>query len=119
MQPVSYVVGPLPGMIMGAGKDFSRREQHVFELETLRDSSLDFYAALRSAFLQDRADLIAAVESDGDIEDLASAGSDSTHAALSPQEREARCLAHPRSRRELRKGGMRAQTLQRCVAAAF
>lgn len=118
MQPVSYVVGPLPGMIVGAGKDFSRRERAVIELESLRDASLDFYAALRSAFLQDRADLVAARDADVMIEEMPSAGSDSELESLSPAEREARCLAHPRSRRELAKPGMRAMTRARCAARA-
>lgn len=114
MQPASWVMGPLPGMLMGASKDFTRREQNVFELEILRDASLDFYAALRSAFLQDRADLIAAGEHDSSIDELASTGSDP---ALSAEEREANCLAQPRARREVVKPGLRAATLRRCSAA--
>lgn len=57
LQPLSYVAGPLPGMMVGAGKDFTRREQSFVELKALQNASLDFYAAFRSAFLQDRAEL--------------------------------------------------------------
>jgi len=116
MQPVSYVVGPLPGMIVGAGKDFSRREQHVFELETLRDGSLDFYAALRSAFLQDRADLVAAGAHDSSIAQMADEGSDPLVASLTPEQREARCLAQPRARREWVKPQQRRAAKSRCAA---
>jgi len=118
MQPVSYVVGPLPGMIVGAGKDFSRREQSAIELESLKDASLDFYAALRSAFLQDRADLIARGATDSGIVDVASTLSDSAE-ALTPQEREARCLATARSRREMWKPGLRGQLRRRCAEAGL
>lgn len=118
MQPVSYVVGPLPGMIVGAGKDFSRREQVVFEIESLRDGSLDFYAALRSAFLQDRADMLAAGQHDSTIEHVPSVGSDPTLAASSPAEREAHCLSGPRARREILKPGLRGPTQARCAAFA-
>jgi phospholipid-binding lipoprotein MlaA len=118
MQPASWVLGPLPGMIMGASKDFTRREQHAVELETLRDTSLDFYAALRSAFLQDRADVVAAGSSDAQLEHMADEGSDPAIAALSPEAREARCLTHPRSRRDLAKPGLRRATRLRCAGAA-
>ncbi len=117
MQPASWVLGPLPGMIMGASKDFTRREQSAVELEMLRDTSLDFYAALRSAFLQDRADLIAKGSSDSAIEHMADEGSDPTALALSPEEREARCLSHPRSRRDLTRPGLRRSTRLRCAGA--
>lgn len=57
LQPLSYIAGPLPGMMVGAGKDFTRREQSFVELKALQNASLDFYSAFRSAFLQDRAEL--------------------------------------------------------------
>ncbi len=118
MQPASWVLGPLPGMIMGASKDFTRREQSEFELEMLRDQSLDFYAALRSAFLQDRADVVASGDEDASLEHMADSGSDSTSAALTFEERKARCLNGPRARREMAKPFLRNAARERCASIA-
>lgn len=114
MQPVSWVIGPLPGIFVGMGKDFSRREQHFLEIASLRDASLDFYASLRSAFLQDRAVLVAEGLDDGD---QTTAASVSEH-VLDPAAAESRCLAHPRSRREMTKPALRAGARARCQQAA-
>jgi phospholipid-binding lipoprotein MlaA len=46
---------PLTGQLMlGGGFGISEREDKADELEELRKSSLDFYAAIRSAYLQSR-----------------------------------------------------------------
>ena len=112
IQPVSWVIGPLPGIIVGAGKDFSRREQHSTEIMSLRDASLDFYAALRSAFLQDRAALMAN-HSDDSIDKTLSTRTEAIDGALL----EARCLDHPRTRREMAKPSLRRGARARCRAA--
>jgi phospholipid-binding lipoprotein MlaA len=114
MQPVSWVIGPLPGIFVGMGKDFSRREQHFLELTSLRDASLDFYASLRSAFLQDRAVRVSEGMDDAEATDGRSASS----SVLDPATFESRCLAHPRSRREMAKPALRAGVRARCQQAA-
>jgi len=110
MQPVSWVIGPLPGIFVGMGKDFSRREQHFLEITSLRDASLDFYASLRSAFLQDRAVRVAEGLDEAESAAAASAGA----AVMDPAVAETRCLSHPRSRREMAKPALRAGALARC-----
>jgi phospholipid-binding lipoprotein MlaA len=45
-------------LILGGGYGITMREDRRDELEELRRSSLDFYAAVRSAFLQDRERLV-------------------------------------------------------------
>lgn len=45
-------------LILGGGYGITLREDRRDELEELRRSSLDFYAAVRSAYLQDRARLV-------------------------------------------------------------
>jgi phospholipid-binding lipoprotein MlaA len=54
--PVSYVLGPLQWytLILGGGEGFSMREAHYEEMKALEAGSIDFYSALRSAYLQSR-----------------------------------------------------------------
>lgn len=111
MQPVSWVIGPLPGMVVGMGKDFSRREQHFLEIASLRDASLDFYSSLRSAFLQDRAVMVAESMQDAGLAEVTTSAPDA--ATL-----EARCLRHPRTRREMAKPALRAAAIERCEQRA-
>lgn len=54
MNPVTYFIGPTPQLFAGAGYGFSRREASIDTVHALRDSSIDYYAVLRSAYLQDR-----------------------------------------------------------------
>jgi phospholipid-binding lipoprotein MlaA len=50
---------PLPGQLMlGGSFGISEREDRREELDELRKSSLDFYAAVRSAYLQNREKLV-------------------------------------------------------------
>jgi len=54
--PLSYILGPYQwwSLLLGGGEGLSAREAHIDDLEQLEAGSLDFYAALRSAYLQDR-----------------------------------------------------------------
>jgi phospholipid-binding lipoprotein MlaA len=54
MNPVTYFIGPTPQLFAGAGYGFSRREATIDTVHALRDSSIDYYAVLRSAYLQHR-----------------------------------------------------------------
>jgi phospholipid-binding lipoprotein MlaA len=54
--PVSYVLGPVRWwtLALGGGEGLTTREAHYQELEELEKGSVDFYSALRSAYLQSR-----------------------------------------------------------------
>jgi phospholipid-binding lipoprotein MlaA len=54
--PVSYLLGPLQWytLALGGGEGLSTRDVHLQELEELEAGSIDFYSALRSAYLQSR-----------------------------------------------------------------
>jgi phospholipid-binding lipoprotein MlaA len=54
-QPLTYVIGFTPNILIGAGGGFTSLDAHDSALKALEESSVDFYAALRSAFLQSRA----------------------------------------------------------------
>ena len=45
--------------IYGSGSGLAEREQHADDLRRLRDSSVDYYAALRNAYYQARVAQIA------------------------------------------------------------
>ena len=60
-QPTYYIIGPsnlLLGpteiLLYSGSSGISTRDQHYLELKSLEDSSIDFYAAMRSGFYQDR-----------------------------------------------------------------
>src|SRR5262249_59953901 len=54
--PVSYLLGPWRWwtIVLGGGEGLTTREAHIDELHELEEGSLDFYSALRSAYLQSR-----------------------------------------------------------------
>lgn len=54
--PVSYLLGPLRWwtLVLGGGEGLTTREAHLDDLEALETGSVDFYSALRSAYLQSR-----------------------------------------------------------------
>ena len=54
--PLSYLLGPYQWwtLLLGGSEGLSAREAHLGELQELEAGSLDFYAALRSAYLQSR-----------------------------------------------------------------
>ena len=56
VDPVSYLLGPLRWwtLVLGGGEGLVVREAHLDELEALEAASIDFYSALRSAYLQNR-----------------------------------------------------------------
>ena len=55
LDPLTYVVGPLQWWIpLGVSQGLATREANVEALEALESSSVDFYSALRSAYLQSR-----------------------------------------------------------------
>lgn len=53
-QPTSYVFGPGQQLVYGGGAGLVTREAHYEELEALESSAVDYYAALRSAYSQNR-----------------------------------------------------------------
>jgi phospholipid-binding lipoprotein MlaA len=54
--PVSYLLGPFAWwtIALGGGEGLTMREAHIDELNALEQGSIDFYSALRSAYLQSR-----------------------------------------------------------------
>jgi phospholipid-binding lipoprotein MlaA len=54
-QPLTYLIGPTPNIWIGTGSGFTRLEASGRALHALEESSVDYYAALRSAYLQSRA----------------------------------------------------------------
>lgn len=57
LHPLTYVAGPLNlqwRLFLGGGRGLSLKESNRASIEGLRGSSVDFYAALRSAYLQSR-----------------------------------------------------------------
>ena len=55
LHPLAYVFPLTPNILIGAGSGLSTLDAHDPALKALEESSVDFYAALRSAFLQSRA----------------------------------------------------------------
>jgi phospholipid-binding lipoprotein MlaA len=54
-QPLTYLVGPIESIVLGVSGGFTTLDARDSALKALEDSSVDFYAALRSAYLQSRA----------------------------------------------------------------
>lgn len=52
--PQTYFLAYAPQAILATSSGFSRYEATRLELEALRESSIDFYSAMRSAYLQQR-----------------------------------------------------------------
>ena len=54
--PISYVLGPVKWytLALGGGEGLTTKEAHFQDLEVLEAGSVDFYSALRSAYLQSR-----------------------------------------------------------------
>ena len=60
MNPLTYVIGPGGSIVLGVvflnfGKGIAVQERYRGELELLKEGSVDYYAALRSLYLQSRA----------------------------------------------------------------
>jgi phospholipid-binding lipoprotein MlaA len=54
-QPLTYLIGPIESVVLGVSRGFTSLDAHDAALKALEESSVDFYAALRSAYLQSRA----------------------------------------------------------------
>jgi phospholipid-binding lipoprotein MlaA len=54
LQPTLYFLGPLPHVFVGTGYGFAVRESMADEIRALRESSIDYYAVMRSAYWQHR-----------------------------------------------------------------
>jgi phospholipid-binding lipoprotein MlaA len=54
-QPLTYLLGPVQSIVLGASRGFTTLDARNAALKALEESSVDFYAALRSAYLQSRA----------------------------------------------------------------
>jgi phospholipid-binding lipoprotein MlaA len=54
LQPLTYLIGPAPNLMIGTGRGLAEFEAHAATLEALEESSVDYYAALRSAYIQNR-----------------------------------------------------------------
>ena len=52
--PADWFIGPTEVLIYSGTSGLSTRDRHFAELKALEDSSIDFYAAMRSGFYQDR-----------------------------------------------------------------
>ena len=57
--PLTYLLGMGDLIFIGGSSGFVMREANAKALEALRDSSVDYYAAMRSAFTQNRESRIA------------------------------------------------------------
>jgi phospholipid-binding lipoprotein MlaA len=56
--PADLIIGPTEVLLYSGSSGISAREQRFTELKALEESSIDFYAALRSGYFQDRIDAI-------------------------------------------------------------
>jgi phospholipid-binding lipoprotein MlaA len=61
-QPLTYLMGPMQSMVVGASSGLATLDATDAALKALEESSVDYYAALRSAYLQSRAAHIRAHE---------------------------------------------------------
>lgn len=52
--PATYLLGPIQGLFISGPRGFAKREEFADELTALEESSVDYYAAMRSAYLQTR-----------------------------------------------------------------
>ena len=55
-RPLFYLIGPIDFLIVGTGNGVVVRASYVEELQALREGSVDYYSALRNAYLQRRAE---------------------------------------------------------------
>ena len=57
VHPLTWFLGPTNLLlygVYGGGQGLSTREQHVEQIKALREGSIDYYAAMRNAYYQDR-----------------------------------------------------------------
>jgi phospholipid-binding lipoprotein MlaA len=67
MHPQNYFLAYAPQAILATSSGFSRYEASRTQLEALRDSSVDFYAAMRSAYLRQREADVRAARADSPV----------------------------------------------------
>ena len=58
-QPYFYLLGPTGLVVVSAGSGISMRDANRDSIEALRETSVDYYAALRGAYFMNREDIIA------------------------------------------------------------
>jgi phospholipid-binding lipoprotein MlaA len=58
MDPITYLLGPSDRALFGLGRSLVRREELLEQLDELRKTSVDYYAAIRSLYYQDRARIL-------------------------------------------------------------
>jgi phospholipid-binding lipoprotein MlaA len=58
MDPIFYLLDPSDRTLFGLGKALVRREALLEQLDELRKTSVDYYAAIRSLYFQDRARIL-------------------------------------------------------------
>lgn len=54
LEPQFWLLGPGSQLLLGSGDGLSLRDEHIADLRHLQESAVDYYAALRSAYLLDR-----------------------------------------------------------------
>lgn len=54
-QPLTYLIGPIQNIVLGVSSGFAVLDDRDSAIKALEESSVDYYAALRSAYLQSRA----------------------------------------------------------------
>ena len=55
LDPLTYLLGIVPNVAISGGEGVVRREELLEVLDDIREGSLDYYAAVRSVYYQDRA----------------------------------------------------------------
>ena len=68
LQPLNYVLGVPTQILWGGGAGLSLREEVADELNALERSSVDFYSVMRSAYRQNRDQLVAEARSRRDAD---------------------------------------------------
>ena len=58
LRPDTWLLPIPPRLMLGGGWGISEREEHFEALQALEDSSVDFYAAIRSAYWMSREALV-------------------------------------------------------------
>ena len=58
MDPITYLLTPPDRTLFGLGKALVSREKLIEQLDDLRKTSVDYYAAIRSLYYQDRARIL-------------------------------------------------------------
>ena len=54
-RPLTYLIGPTPNIFIGSGGGFTELEARGPAMNALEETAVDYYAVLRSAYLQSRA----------------------------------------------------------------